>query len=1101
MKAFKLYIVVLFSAFYSLMPDTASAQFYNGLQMSFGKNRIQYLYRYWNYYRFKKYDTYFYGNTQDLPEFVARTADKKLQELETFYGHTLDRRIIFIIYDNIGAFRESNIGLITGNDDYNIGGVNKIIDNKVFLYYEGDHNKFETQISKTISDLLYHEVESGNSFRDKVASQGNKNIPAWYSKGIVSYSAEKWNVELDNKLKDGILNKKFKRINLLTDDEAELVGHSLWRFIAQKFGDAVIPNIIYMAKINRNIDEGFLFTLGYPLRDLVDEWYETTKKRYETESEARTMPESGKLIKRPRPERVYQQVKISPDAKNIVYSMNHKGKYKIYLYNKTTGKRKKIFVHGHKLEQITDYAYPVIAWHPSGKSFSFFSEEKGEIRFNTYNLDRKELKSRLMLYFDQVLSFGYSDDGGRLVISGVKEGRTDIYIHNLASGFNQRITNDWADDLEPRFANKSKEIIFSSNRTSDSLIVEENNHQAISKYFKLYKLDLRTSDKVLTKLTEDNYSSERQPVSIATNIYTYLSDMNGIANRYIAKHDSAISYVDTTVHYEYFTKSYPVTNYKRNIESYDINADNLRQADILLEKSRYPMYDNVLNTKKPENGEPLPLTDYKKSYIKSIVVADSLNKQEQKRREALLKKKKEKLKKQPIVKPVILNPDSVDVDINNYVFELEKKQAHALDNPEDTIVKPSTVAKEDKFRMPEKRGYLTSFYPNYVVSQFDYSSLSYSYQPFTGSADGYFNPDLSGMFKFGIQDLFEDYKITGGFRLGLDLVSNEYLLCVEDISKRLDKELVYHRQNFKQYDADTTTKNISQMLSYALKYPFTEVSALKLTFTGRYDQKITTTYERTTLARPDVDKVWLSSKLEYIYDDSKNLGLNLYDGIRSKAWFEIYQQIPKSKSTMCVIGGDFRWYVPIHRNFIWASRLAASTSFGSSKLLYYLGGVDSWMNFSDVPTFDNSTQIKDNKNYAFQANATNMRGFSQNVRNGNTFCLLNTELRFPIIKYFINRPMSSEFWSNLQLMGFFDAGSAWSGWSPWSTENQYNDEVLVNNPLTVTVHHQQSPFVAGYGFGLRSKLMGYFIKADWAWGIENNMRLPKVFYLSIGFDF
>ena len=333
MKSLKLHILVALTALALAFP--AKAQFYNGLQMSFGKNRIQYLYRYWNFYRFKNYDTYFYGNTPDLPEFVARTADKKLKELEVFYGHTLERRIIFIIYDNISAFRESNIGLITGRDEYNIGGVNKIIDNKVFLYYEGDHNKFENQITKTISDLLYHEVERGSSFKDKVASQGNKNIPDWYSKGLVSYTSEKWNIDLDNRLKDGLMNKKYKRINLLMDDEAELVGHALWRFVAQKFGDAVIPNIIYMTKINRNADEGFLFTLGYPLKDLVEEWYESTKAKYEKESESFAMPESGKLLKRPRPERVYQQVKISPDAKNIVYCMNHKGKYKIFLYDKT----------------------------------------------------------------------------------------------------------------------------------------------------------------------------------------------------------------------------------------------------------------------------------------------------------------------------------------------------------------------------------------------------------------------------------------------------------------------------------------------------------------------------------------------------------------------------------------------------------------------------------------------------------------------------------------------------------------------------------------------------------------------------------------------
>ena len=38
----------------------AKAQFYNGMQMSFGKNRVQYKTNFWTYYRFDKFDVYFY---------------------------------------------------------------------------------------------------------------------------------------------------------------------------------------------------------------------------------------------------------------------------------------------------------------------------------------------------------------------------------------------------------------------------------------------------------------------------------------------------------------------------------------------------------------------------------------------------------------------------------------------------------------------------------------------------------------------------------------------------------------------------------------------------------------------------------------------------------------------------------------------------------------------------------------------------------------------------------------------------------------------------------------------------------------------------------
>ena len=46
----------------------------------------------------------------------------------------------------------------------------------------------------------------------------------------------------------------------------------------------------------------------------------------------------------------------------------------------------------------------------------------------------------------------------------------------------------------------------------------------------------------------------------------------------------------------------------------------------------------------------------------------------------------------------------------------------------------------------------------------------------------------------GISDLFEDYKISGAVRLSRNFRDNEYLLTYSDLSKRLDKSYIFHRQ-------------------------------------------------------------------------------------------------------------------------------------------------------------------------------------------------------------------------------------------------------------------------------------------------------------------
>jgi len=201
---------------------------------------------------------------------------------------------------------------------------------------------------------------------------------------------------------------------------------------------------------------------------------------------------------------------------------------------------------------------------------------------------------------------------------------------------------------------------------------------------------------------------------------------------------------------------------------------------------------------------------------------------------------------------------------------------------------------------------------------------------------------------------------------------------------------------------------------------------------------------------------------------------------------------------MIVVGFDFRHYTRIHRSFIWANRFAGSTSFGKNRLLYYMGGVDNWL----MPQFNTEYQIdRPVDYYAFQTLATSMRGFKQNVRSGNTFALFSSELRLPVFRYLLNKPLKSEFLNNFQVIGFTDIGSAWQGLNPLDESNTYYTKTIDQKPFLITVKVQKDPLIAGYGFGLRSTLFGYFLRADWAWGIEDQVVQPRVFYLSLSLDF
>lgn len=1099
---------ILIPLFLCYLASNVNGQFYNGHQMLFGKNRVQYREFYWNYYRFDRFDTYYSENGDKLARYASEFAEKEIERIESFFDYNLDKRIIFLVYNKLSDFRQSNIGLVTGKTESNIGGTFRIDNNKAFLYFEGDFEAFEKQITSAISQILISEMIYGQQFRDNAANSTLINLPAWYIDGLVAYLSKDWDFETENRVKDGVVNGKYKKFNRLQGDDAAYAGHSFWRYISEVYGESVIPGILYMTKINRNANQGFYYVLGSSIKDLSAEWFYYYNDLYASLEDTGEVPSGKPILKRPKKKRVYQQLSLNPVSNHVAYVTNTKGRYAIWLYDSNTQKQKKLLQREHKLEQITDYSYPVLAWYPNGRILTFIVEEKGGLVMYYYTFGEKKLTARNILYFDKVLGYSFSPDGSLIAISAVKNGQTDIFVHSVASGTNFQITNDVADDFNPRFISNGKQIIFASNRETD-LLSEEIEKQTRSFTQDLFIYDFESKPDKLFRLADSPYVEKDKPYELGANQFISLSNKSGIVNRYYSKFDSTISYVDTTVHYRYYAITQPISNYSRSILDQDYKPSTNTLGEIVFSKGKYNMYLHELDL--PENGSiKLQETDFRQQKTQKLLIADSIS--------------KIKIAKIPLDSAlnniIISGNDTInlivsEVDINNYLFEIERvKMLNAQFKDENILLEIVPPKDEEAERA---RIYQRAFYQDYVTGQIDFSFLSESYQTFTGGAV-YYNPGLNLAFRLGTKDLFENYRVIAGLRLPLDFQSSEYLIGLEMLKDRLDKQLFFHRQSFNALTQDEIpyqVRNVSNQIYGVFRYPFSQVASLSATIGARQDKTIfqpvstSLTVINQALAQPNVEKLWITPKLEYVFDNTRQLGLNLPAGTRLKIFTEYYQMVNKPYSNLVTWGADVRHYLVIHRNLIWANRIATGSSLGTARLIYYLGGVDNWTNLSSrTPTFIPLSEIRitDNVNYAFQTVATNMRGFSQNIRNGSNFALFNSELRLPIIRYLANYPLSNAFLENFQVIGFFDVGSAWSGVSPWSKQNGYDRDYIYQGSQTeplieIEIDAQRDPFVAGYGFGLRTQFLGYFIRFDWAWGIENNQVLPQVFYFSLALDF
>lgn len=1093
---FKRHIIL----FLLILTKISFGQFYYGSQMEFGKNRIQYQTFHWTYFDYDRYRVYNYEGGQEISKYVSVSVNRQLPVMEKRMDFQLEDKINILVYNNQNDFRQSNLGLVN-EDQYNVGGVTKIIGDKISIFFNGSHSDLDKQIRAALAELMMDQMMYGGRTRDVVRNSTLLTLPDWFKNGLMAYMSDGWNSSIDNRVADAIQNNTYTKFNRLSGKIATDAGHMLWYYVAETYGEAVIPNLLYMTKVTRNADNAFLFVLGISSANIIDECLGTFSKRYATSADtARKNMTSEPIVLKQKKSRHYYQLKVSPDGQKIIYATSEMNQYKVWLNVLGEKKHKRLLKLGPKVERLEDHTYPLLAWHPNNSVVAMLYEKKNVLYLHTIDLESKESYKRPITGFEKINGFSFSHDGKKIVMSAVKmgKGQSDIFIFTLNNGGVEQITNDIWDDKAPVFVNQSKGIVFESNRFSDTIKSGDD-----AKYFyrfnrnhDLFYYNNQTKSTVLYRVTNSPDVDDIQPQDFGSGTVSFLSDVNGVYNRFIGKLDSTISFVDTTEHYRYFYNTLPVTNGLKNINEYQINARATKIAEIYVDRGQEKL--TLYPIDKMSMSSPKVL---KNSWFK-----------------AAKKSKYSDPDKISIINPVrrdeIVTATQKDtsthndegIDFENYTLSTEKKKEKnkknaSNSNNSQTITPQNSPldSTKDEFRFPIQQNYYTSFSTDQVVTQLDNSYLGANYQRFTGgSSPIYLNPGMNALFKIGLSDLFEDYRIVAGFRIAGTL-NTEYLLSWETRKKRIDRQLILHRQTFLKVNDyyGNVAKVYTNDARYVWKIPFNEVSSVRASLLYRNDKYVYVSVSDASLPKKNTYDNYGGARLEYVFDNTRKVGINLYNGTRLKLWGEYWRLIKNERHDLITFGFDVRNYKKIHRELIWAQRIAGGTSLGTDRLIYYMGGVDNWIS----PKFDKTINIVNPSQYQFQTLATNMRGFNQNIRNGNNFVVINSEIRCPIFRYLMNRPIRSDFINNFQINLFGDIGMAWYGSNPFSEDNVLNKNVYPGNPVTLTIYNQKNPLVGGFGLGVRTRILGYFIRLDRAWGVDAMKMNKGVTYLSLSTDF
>lgn len=1090
----------------------------------FGKNRIQYRQFDWLYLSGENFDVYYYDARKVVAQEALEYLESEFDRITDLIGYPPYFKTKVFLYNSLSDLRQSNVGL--NNNVFNVGGETEFIKPYVEVAHLGTAQEFKEELLFQISDLMVNEMMFGGNLKDMFQSSILMNLPDWFVDGASLYVANGWSMEMDDYIRQLMTTRKAKRATRLSGRESALVGQSIWNFIAEKYGKSSVANILNYTRVTRNEEKSILITLGITFRQLLVEWRKFYSDMESAVNKSYIEPQDSiSFTQQHNKTTEFTTVKISPDGRNIAYAENDRGRYIVKVRSLENGKEKTIISGGSKvIKQRVDYRLPLIAW-ADANTLGVIGVKNGEYIFWLYDFLTKTKLPRDLERFSNVRSFDFSTNGRLVILSADFEGKSDLFL--MSSKRNRaprRLTNDLYDDLDPTFVPNTNRIVFSSNRTSDTLRANTKpQFEQLTNNYNLFVYDLDSTKFLLTRLT-NTLSKDHSPRALDDQNFYYLSDQRGIVNLFKFNRSTGI-----------YSQ---VTNYSTSIKDFDLNFSTNTMSMVMEKDLKENIFvDRMFNA----NRQVFTPATRRKDLQQARVIRERRKQQEEDQSNMSIKdllnaRLKQSQPQQDSVKGI----DSTRVDHANVLPDTTSKPvvpdtltrhqdstavtAGKTPAGKDGVVNTDNYVFEDeavKQQAPPDQSFLTRYMKarekSRITGPFPYESKFSSNNLVTSLVVDPLR-GLGVSIETQMNDMLENYRFFGGLMTSVDLRNGDfyaefqYLKSLIDFSARVDRKGIRWeaepaeagvQSNLYHYSLNRIEVSASLPISDRIRFTLKPFGALARSASlGPAD------FPSTPPSQTPTNNLYAGIKAETVYDNSVSTGLNLIEGTRAKISFQHYQGLDNEDLSFSQASIDIRHYQKLYKEIVIAVRGFGGTFFGRSPKKYMLGGMDNWF-FNETRTGGRTSDGVPNplgypgetQDILFLEFATSLRGFDYGTLFGNSVMLANAELRVPLIRALSSGPISSNFLRNMQLITFYDIGTSWSGKPPFNSENSVSYEEIVNGPFKAQLKNYLNPWLYSYGVGMRTVILGYYMKFDLAWPVEDYKVSDPRFYVTLGFDF
>ncbi|MFW6193085.1 MAG: hypothetical protein ACOC83_06335 [Gemmatimonadota bacterium] len=441
------------------LADRASAQY-------FGQNKVQYEDFDWEVLETENFDIYYYESERDAAVMAGRMAERWYARLSRILDHELEGRQPIVLYGDHPAFEQTNTTF--SQIDESTGGLTEPLKRRIVLPMGATLRESDHVIGHELVHAFQFDVAGIRT--EGVSNLSTLRAPLWFIEGMAEYlSIGSRDPFTGMWMRGAIQDTALPDWGDLSNQRRYFpyrYGHAFWSYVGGRFGDDAVGQLLKAGIRGRNLKQAFGRVLGVDPDTLVEDWHTALEDTQNPVLEAiEGADRVGRELLSEEKSGTRQNLgpSLSPDGELLVFaSERNLFSMELFVADAETGEILRKLTetvrdpHFESLQWLSSTG----TWSPDGDRFALGAVAKGTPVLAIFDpRSGDKLREIRVPEAGEIFNPTWSPEGSRIAFSAQVDGYTDLFVVELETGEVRRITEDRFTDIHPVWAPDGSGIV------------------------------------------------------------------------------------------------------------------------------------------------------------------------------------------------------------------------------------------------------------------------------------------------------------------------------------------------------------------------------------------------------------------------------------------------------------------------------------------------------------------------------------------------------------------------------------------------------------------------------------------------------------------